>query len=126
MKFGLLLPHFGPYASRKLIIEGAQMAEEMGFDSVWVRDHLLFEPHGEFEDDNRDFLDPLIVLTAVGASTDRIELDKLDRVLDSLRPHGEPQDRVLNVLPFLGRFGPHFMREVERTILTTWRLPTES
>lgn len=65
------------------------------------------------------------ILRAIKRS-DRIDIDKLDRVLDSLRPLGEPQDRVLNVLPFLGRFGSHFMREVERTILTSWRLPGES
>jgi alkanesulfonate monooxygenase SsuD/methylene tetrahydromethanopterin reductase-like flavin-dependent oxidoreductase (luciferase family) len=41
---------------------------------VWVRDHLLFEPHGEFEAANRDFYEPLTVLTAVGAVTERITL----------------------------------------------------
>lgn len=74
MKFGLLLPHFGEYADRDLIIEGARRAEEHGFDSVWVRDHLVFEPHGEFESPNRDFYEPLTVLTAIGAVTERITL----------------------------------------------------
>ena len=74
MKFGLLLPHFGDYASREAILEGAVRAEELGFDSVWVRDHLVFEPHGEFEAPNREFYEPLTVLTAVGAVTDRITL----------------------------------------------------
>ena len=46
MKFGLLLPHFGEHASRTNVIDGAILAEQMGFDSVWVRDHLVFEPHG--------------------------------------------------------------------------------
>ena len=74
MKFGLLLPHFGDYASRDRIIEGAVRAEQLGFDSVWVRDHLVFEPHGEFEAPNREFYEPLTVLTAVGAVTERIAL----------------------------------------------------
>ena len=26
--------------------QGARRAEELGFDSLWVRDHLMFEPHG--------------------------------------------------------------------------------
>jgi alkanesulfonate monooxygenase SsuD/methylene tetrahydromethanopterin reductase-like flavin-dependent oxidoreductase (luciferase family) len=50
------------------------LAEKMGFDSVWVRDHLIFEPHGEMEDPNRSFFDSLSTLTAIGAVTDRIEL----------------------------------------------------
>lgn len=74
MKFGLLLPHFGEYASSDLILEGSKLAEKLDFDSVWVRDHLLFEPHGEFESSHRDFYEPLTVLTAVGAVTERITL----------------------------------------------------
>ena len=74
MKFGLLLPHFGEYADRNAILDGARLAEDLGFDSVWVRDHLLFEPHGEFESAATDFYEPLTVLTAVGAVTERITL----------------------------------------------------
>lgn len=74
MKFGLLLPHFGEFADKDLILEGAKLAESLDFDSVWVRDHLLFEPHGEFESAHRDFFEPLTVLTAVGAVTERITL----------------------------------------------------
>ena len=74
MKFGLLLPHFGEHASRDKILRGSQRAEELGFDSVWVRDHLVFEPHGEMEKPNRDFYDALTTLTAIGAVTERIEL----------------------------------------------------
>ncbi len=74
MKFGLLLPHFGEYAGSDLILEGSMLAEQLDFDSVWVRDHLLFEPHGEFESAHRDFYEPLTVLTAVGAVTERITL----------------------------------------------------
>lgn len=74
MKFGLLLPHFGAHADRDMILDGARLAEDLGFDSVWVRDHLLFEPHGEFESANREFYEPLTVLTAIGAVTERITL----------------------------------------------------
>ncbi|WP_207207048.1 LLM class flavin-dependent oxidoreductase [Agromyces binzhouensis] len=74
MKFGLLLPHFGEEASREKLLEGSKLAERMGFDSVWVRDHLVFEPHGEMEKPNRTFYDALTTLTAIGAVTERIEL----------------------------------------------------
>jgi alkanesulfonate monooxygenase SsuD/methylene tetrahydromethanopterin reductase-like flavin-dependent oxidoreductase (luciferase family) len=74
MKFGLLLPHFGEQADRDKLLRGSQRAEELGFDSVWVRDHLVFEPHGEMEKPNRTFYDALTTLTAIGAVTERIEL----------------------------------------------------
>jgi alkanesulfonate monooxygenase SsuD/methylene tetrahydromethanopterin reductase-like flavin-dependent oxidoreductase (luciferase family) len=74
MKFGLLLPHFGEHASRENLIDGAILAEKVGFDSVWVRDHLVFEPHGEMEKPDRTFYDALTTLTAIGAVTHHIEL----------------------------------------------------
>lgn len=74
MKFGLLLPHFGEHASPDNLLNGARRAEELGFDSVWVRDHLVFEPHGEMERPDRTFYDALTTLTAIGAVTERIEL----------------------------------------------------
>ncbi len=73
-KYGLLLPHFGEQADRDKLLEGSKRAEELGFDSVWVRDHLVFEPHGEMEKPNRTFYDALTTLTAIGAVTSRIEL----------------------------------------------------
>ncbi|WP_116947644.1 LLM class flavin-dependent oxidoreductase [Jiangella endophytica] len=74
MKYGLLLPHFGEQADRDKLLRGSQRAEELGFDSVWVRDHLVFEPHGEMEKPNRTFYDALTTLTAIGAVTERIQL----------------------------------------------------
>ncbi|HKC27637.1 MAG TPA: LLM class flavin-dependent oxidoreductase [Jatrophihabitans sp.] len=73
-KYGLLLPHFGEEADRDKLLKGSQRAEELGFDSVWVRDHLVFEPHGEMEKPNRTFYDALTTLTAIGAVTSRIQL----------------------------------------------------
>lgn len=74
MRTGLLLPHFGAHADASRIIEGSQLAERLGFHSVWVRDHLLFAPHGEFEKPDETFFEALTVLTAVGAATERLML----------------------------------------------------
>jgi len=74
MQTGLLLPHFGEHAAPEKIIDGSKLAERLGFDSVWVRDHLIFEPHGEFENPDLTFYEALTVLTAIGASTDRLRL----------------------------------------------------
>ncbi|MGH8872714.1 MAG: TIGR03619 family F420-dependent LLM class oxidoreductase [Acidimicrobiia bacterium] len=73
MRFGLILPHFGEHASRELLIDRAKEIEEMGFDSVWVRDHLIYTPHG-MESPDRTFLEPLLTLAAVAGTTNRLRL----------------------------------------------------
>ena len=60
-RYGLLLPHFGEQASRERLITGARAAERYGFDSVWVRDHLVFHPHG-MEGQDRTHVDPMVTL----------------------------------------------------------------
>ena len=72
-RFGLLLPHFGEEADQDLLIEGVQLAERLGFDSIWVRDHLVFHPHG-MEGTDRTFIEPFITLTFLAGVTERIGL----------------------------------------------------
>ena len=74
MRYGLLLPHFGQEARRDELLAGARRAEALGFDSLWVRDHLVYEPHGEMEKPDRTFWEPLTTLTVVGAVTSHIRL----------------------------------------------------
>src|SRR4051794_29698507 len=83
-QYGLLLPHFGPSCTRDKILNGAQRAEALGFDSVFVRDHLVFHPHGMEGTDNT-FIDPFVVLSAIGAITSKIQLG-----FGSLIPHRHP------------------------------------
>jgi len=73
LKFGLLLPHFGEHASVEKCIKGAQCAEAYGFDSVWVRDHLVFKPHAGEGGDNYH-IEGLLILAAVAAATKKIKL----------------------------------------------------
>lgn len=72
-RFGLLVPHFGEEADQDLIVEGARLAERLGFDSLWVRDHLVFHPHG-MEGTDRTFIEPFITLSFVAGVTERIGL----------------------------------------------------
>jgi len=44
MHFGIGLPHFRQVASTEAIGTVAQAAEALGFDSVWVSDHIVV-PH---------------------------------------------------------------------------------
>ncbi|MBI2985459.1 MAG: LLM class flavin-dependent oxidoreductase [Deltaproteobacteria bacterium] len=73
LKFGLLLPHFGEYASIERCINGAKKAEEYGFDSVWVRDHLVFEPHGMEGEDNTH-IEGLLVLASIASVCKKLTL----------------------------------------------------
>ena len=101
MKFGLLLPHFGEHASRTLLLRGAELAEDLGFDSLWVRDHLVFEPHAEMEKAIPDFYEAIVSLTAVGAVTNRITLGT-----GSLIPFRHPLHTALCVSTMTNLFGP--------------------
>jgi alkanesulfonate monooxygenase SsuD/methylene tetrahydromethanopterin reductase-like flavin-dependent oxidoreductase (luciferase family) len=72
-RFGLLLPHFGEQADQDLLIDGARRAEQLGFDSLWVRDHLVFHPHG-MEGTDRTFVEPFVTLSFVAGATSSIGL----------------------------------------------------
>ena len=72
-RFGLLVPHFGAEADQDLLIEGARAADRLGFDSLWVRDHLVFHPHG-MEGTDRTFVEPFLTLTYLAGVTERIGL----------------------------------------------------
>jgi alkanesulfonate monooxygenase SsuD/methylene tetrahydromethanopterin reductase-like flavin-dependent oxidoreductase (luciferase family) len=73
LKFGLLLPHFGEYGSVEQCIEGSKKAEAYGFDSVWVRDHLVFEPHGMEGHDNTH-IEGLLMLAAIASVCRKLTL----------------------------------------------------
>lgn len=68
--FGLLLPSrelamYSPHdGDPRRLVEWAVRAEELGFDAVWIGDSLLAKPRAE----------PLSVLAAVAAATERIDL----------------------------------------------------
>jgi alkanesulfonate monooxygenase SsuD/methylene tetrahydromethanopterin reductase-like flavin-dependent oxidoreductase (luciferase family) len=72
-RFGLLIPHFGEDADQDLLIDGARLAERLGFDSLWVRDHLVFHPHG-MEGTDRTFIEPFITLSFLAGATSSIGL----------------------------------------------------
>lgn len=69
LQFGLMLPHFGEYASVQACIEGAQQAAGLGFHSVWVRDHIVFEPHA-LEGSDKAYFEGLMMLAAIASVTE--------------------------------------------------------
>lgn len=73
MRLGNLVPHFGSHASRNTIIRLSQRCEEFGFDSLWVRDHLIWSPH-DMEGSDKTFIDAFVTLSAIAAVTQNIAL----------------------------------------------------
>jgi alkanesulfonate monooxygenase SsuD/methylene tetrahydromethanopterin reductase-like flavin-dependent oxidoreductase (luciferase family) len=68
---GLLLPTFAAQCRPGRVLDAARKAEQYGFHSLWVRDHLFVPEgltHGGIRESGRH-LEPLIALAAAGAVT---------------------------------------------------------
>jgi alkanesulfonate monooxygenase SsuD/methylene tetrahydromethanopterin reductase-like flavin-dependent oxidoreductase (luciferase family) len=84
MRVGVTLPNLGPSANAHAIIQGAQHAERLGYDSLWVVDRLRYAvtprnpypgtPDGSLPEFYKPVLDPLESLTFAAAHTRRIAL----------------------------------------------------
>ena len=70
LRFGLLVPHFGPHSTWDRVFEIGPRLEELGFSSVYFRDQLGFTGGVSFEDPSYRFVDPFIAMSAVAATTD--------------------------------------------------------
>ncbi len=84
MKFGLILPNYGPAASRLTILDTALAAEKLGFASVWVTDHLALPereagPYGHI-------FEALMTLSYLAAATTRLRLGISTMVLPQRNP----------------------------------------
>src|ERR1700748_2948266 len=72
MRIGIHLPQFGRAISTRGIERAAVQAEELGFDDVWVSDHLVVPPDQAYP--GPYLYDPLMALAFAGAVTDRVGL----------------------------------------------------
>ncbi len=84
MKFGLVLPNYGSQSSRFAIIDSAIAAENNGFDSVWLTDHLALP-----EADANEFghiYESLTTMSYLAASTRTIKLGLSTLVLPQRNP----------------------------------------
>ena len=73
MQFGLSLPHFWQVASPEAIRRVAQRAEQLGYDGIWVSDHIVI-PESAVDRFGSMFYEPLTVLGFAAACTSRIRL----------------------------------------------------
>lgn len=85
MQAGLHLPHLGRSASRDVLRGFAAAAEQSGYDSLWVSDHVVvprqlasrypYNETGEFPfRADAPFFDPIATLLFVAGCTERVQL----------------------------------------------------
>jgi len=84
MKFGVCLPNYGKSLARNALADSAQLAENLGYDSIWTTDHILVPK--KYQNPYGNILDSLMSLAYVGAVTERIYLGTSVLVLPVRNP----------------------------------------
>ena len=74
MKFGVHLPSNFGFDNIQDVLEMAQMVERLGFDSVWVSEHIFNAGYIANRLGDRPYYAPLPVLSAVAAVTERVRV----------------------------------------------------
>jgi Luciferase-like monooxygenase len=69
MRFALYVPNFGDFADPRVIADLARLAEEAGWDGLFVWDHVIHQ-----KELRRQIADPWVLLTAAALATRRIRL----------------------------------------------------
>ena len=59
MKIGVTLRNMGPQSDRQTMREGALHAEQLGFESVWITDHIAIPPDDAEGSGHADLLQEL-------------------------------------------------------------------
>ena len=96
MKVGIIPINIGVQAGEQ-IVQIAQLAEGLGYESVWTFEHVIvpvdYESKYPYNDSGKmgappetNFVDPLIALTAVAASTSTIRLGTGVNILSQVNP----------------------------------------
>ena len=73
MQFGVWIPNCRDLATPEIIRRTAVRAEQLGYDSVWVSDHVVV-PNGYLERFGAGIYDPLITLAVAAGATSRVRL----------------------------------------------------
>jgi probable F420-dependent oxidoreductase len=72
IEFGVMLPHRWTYASADNIADYVRLAEDLGYDHVWVTDHIGVPP--THQERGHIFYESLTVLSYVAAITSKVRL----------------------------------------------------
>ena len=73
MDFGICTPHYGKAIDVQKIIENVQYAEKLGFDSIWVTDHIIV-PRSMDLIYRDNMLEPVVLLSHLAGLTPRVKL----------------------------------------------------
>src|SRR5271155_2569085 len=85
MQIGIHLPHIGRKASPDSIRRAAIQAEDLGFDDVWVSEHIIVPKDAKYPP-SPSFYDPVLTLTWAAAHTKRVRLGTSVLVLPMRHP----------------------------------------
>lgn len=73
MKYGVAIRNMGPQSTRQTLTACARIAEQAGFDALFVSDHLCL-PLDQTEGSDGRYLDVLATLAFLAGVTDRVRL----------------------------------------------------
>ncbi|MFI4982923.1 MAG: LLM class flavin-dependent oxidoreductase, partial [Nevskiales bacterium] len=85
MQLGIHLPHIGRKAGPDSIRRAAEQAEALGFDDVWVSEHIIVPKDATYPP-SPAFYDPVLTLTWAAAFTRRVRLGTSVLVLPMRHP----------------------------------------
>ena len=97
MEVGVIIPSAGPKMSVKNIVRIARLAEELGYHSLWLTDHVVlpekveayypYRNHGRWDyPAETNWLDPLLSLAWAGAAAPSLKLGTSVMVLPIRNP----------------------------------------
>jgi probable F420-dependent oxidoreductase len=73
MKLGVWIPNCRHLATPDVMRGTAVRAEELGYDSVWVSDHVIV-PHANLVNFGQAVFDPFVTLSVIAGATRRVQL----------------------------------------------------
>ena len=97
-EYGVCLTNYGDVTSPEASIGTAKLAEDLGYASVWVSDHILV-PETFGSQYGPEFLDPFVCLAFAAAETSRVKLGTTVVVVPVRSPFA--QAKMLSTLDYL-------------------------
>ncbi|MEM7250480.1 MAG: LLM class F420-dependent oxidoreductase [Pseudomonadota bacterium] len=97
MKIGIVPINLGEFSHPEQLVPFVQAAEQLGYESVWTFEHVIipneyesvypYAPSGKLAfTSEHEFIDPLVSLTYIAASTERIRLGTGINILPQVSP----------------------------------------
>jgi probable F420-dependent oxidoreductase len=86
MKFGITIPNNWGVEDVKQVLAFGPLAEELGYDSIWVMDHLFNTGYIRQRLDDKSYYHPLATLSYLSATTQRVALGTSVMVLPYHNP----------------------------------------